>query len=294
MIMVGLVCWIMVALRTSTTGKFLADEYGPPRFWGLEDLLVFFLFNLVGAILIHYGMRYALQMDFDEPLPEDNIRLRMIFQLATQFTTLSMMMFGLMFIAAKHQKSYDEIGFDNDRLGKDLLIGIVAFFMIIPFVMAVQLLLQKLVPYEHSTLDMLTGEFDWFLHATAWISAGFVAPIFEEVFYRGLLIGWLHRVLVTGKPLGDFKKKNDDGEEVKMENKPLMAEPMASWVAITISSLLFAAAHIGQGAAPVPLFILAMALGFIYRRTGSITACIVVHFLLNAYTLGQATLVALW
>ena len=287
MVVVGLVCWLLVAMRSAKTGSLLPDDYGQPKFWGLEDLLAFFLLYFAGVMLIQFGMRYALNIDMNEPFPTDNIRLRSIVQLADRFAVVSMMALGLMFIAAKHKKSYEDMGLDSDRFGKDLIIGIVAFFMITPFVLAVQVLLQYLVDYEHDTLEMLTGQFDWFLIATAWIAAGFVAPVFEEVVYRGLLLGWLHRVLVTGKPLGDSDK-------IKMEDRPLVSEPWASWIAVGISSLFFAAAHLGQGAAPVPLFILAMSLGYIYRRTGSIVPCIVVHFLLNAYTLVQVTLVSIW
>ena len=43
--------------------------------------------------------------------------------------------------------------------------------------------------------------------------------------------------------------------------------------------------HLGQGAAPIPLFILAVGLGLLYQRTGRIVPCIIVHMLLNAMTL---------
>ncbi|PHS12995.1 MAG: hypothetical protein COA78_07515 [Blastopirellula sp.] len=51
---------------------------------------------------------------------------------------------------------------------------------------------------------------------------------------------------------------------------------------IFISSALFAAMHIGHGPAPIPLFFLALVLGYLYQRTRRLTACLVVHFLVNA------------
>ena len=36
---------------------------------------------------------------------------------------------------------------------------------------------------------------------------------------------------------------------------------------------------------PIALFLLGLALGYLYRRTGSLLPCIVVHFLLNAMTM---------
>jgi membrane protease YdiL (CAAX protease family) len=60
--------------------------------------------------------------------------------------------------------------------------------------------------------------------------------------------------------------------------------PETFWPVI-ISSFIFAIMHVGQGAAPVPLFFLALALGYLYRRTGSITIPLIVHMVLNGLTL---------
>jgi len=43
--------------------------------------------------------------------------------------------------------------------------------------------------------------------------------------------------------------------------------------------------HIGQGAAPIPLFFLALALGYLYRQTGRLWPCIMVHMILNTFTI---------
>jgi membrane protease YdiL (CAAX protease family) len=57
--------------------------------------------------------------------------------------------------------------------------------------------------------------------------------------------------------------------------------PMLGVVPICISSLVFAMMHIGQGAAPIPLFVFALGLGYLYQRTGRLLPCIIVHMLLN-------------
>ena len=48
---------------------------------------------------------------------------------------------------------------------------------------------------------------------------------------------------------------------------------------------MFAAVHYGQGLAPVALFLFGLALGFLYRQTGSIVPCIVLHFFLNFFSM---------
>jgi uncharacterized protein len=86
------------------------------------------------------------------------------------------------------------------------------------------------------------------------VAAVIVAPLAEEVVFRGYLYPAAKRFC---GPVG----------------------------AILFSSLVFAAAH-GNVVALLPLFTLAVILCFLYELTGSIWACISVHFLFNAATVG--------
>ncbi len=56
---------------------------------------------------------------------------------------------------------------------------------------------------------------------------------------------------------------------------------------IVISSAAFAAVHFGHGTDPIPLFVLACGLGWLYQRTHRVIPCIVVHMLLNGISLLQ-------
>ncbi|TWU15812.1 CPBP family intramembrane glutamic endopeptidase [Allorhodopirellula heiligendammensis] len=60
--------------------------------------------------------------------------------------------------------------------------------------------------------------------------------------------------------------------------------PTAVWP-IIVTSLVFAVMHWGQGPAPIPLFFLSLGLGYLYRQTGSLVPSIVVHFILNGFTM---------
>lgn len=84
------------------------------------------------------------------------------------------------------------------------------------------------------------------------VTAAFVAPLAEEVVFRGYLYPAAKR----------------------------FCGPAAG---IIFSSLVFAAAH-GHVVALLPLFVLAVILCLLYEFTGSILACISVHFLFNAAT----------
>jgi membrane protease YdiL (CAAX protease family) len=61
----------------------------------------------------------------------------------------------------------------------------------------------------------------------------------------------------------------------------------AGWLPIVASSALFALMHLGHGPAPIPLFFLAMTLGYIYQRTHRVLPCIIVHALLNGTSLAM-------
>ncbi len=62
------------------------------------------------------------------------------------------------------------------------------------------------------------------------------------------------------------------------------------WLPIFASAAVFALAHVGQGAAPIPLYVFGFALGYLYRQTGSIMPCIVLHLGLNGYSMFWFTL----
>ncbi len=63
-------------------------------------------------------------------------------------------------------------------------------------------------------------------------------------------------------------------------------ECQAVWPVVA-SSLVFALLHYSHGPDWVPLFFLAIGLGYLYRQTHRIVPGIVVHFLLNAFSMGM-------
>jgi len=54
---------------------------------------------------------------------------------------------------------------------------------------------------------------------------------------------------------------------------------------IVISSSVFALMHWGQGPAPVPLFVLALFLGFLFQKTRRLLPCILLHAIFNGFSL---------
>lgn len=113
--------------------------------------------------------------------------------------------------------------------------------------------LNAIVPYEHPILEFLDNARGPAAAMMVIVSAVVIAPLAEEFFFRRVLQGWLE--------------------------KRFAARP---GVAVLLTSAVFAAAHCGQGLAFLPLFPLAIVLGVITERTGSILPAVVLHALFNA------------
>ena len=113
--------------------------------------------------------------------------------------------------------------------------------------------LNAVVRYEHPIVDFLSGQRTAAAAALVILSAVVVAPLAEEFFFRRVLQGWLEKHFA------------DD-----------------PWTAVSLSALAFSLAHAGQGLAFLPLFPLALVLGFIAERTGSIVPCVFLHAMFNA------------
>jgi membrane protease YdiL (CAAX protease family) len=92
-----------------------------------------------------------------------------------------------------------------------------------------------------------------------------LAPVFEEVFFRGFLFGVLSRwrVSLGGRPIGP-------------------------WLAAVVVGLLFGLAHLGSASPEylVPLGFLGFLLCLVRWKTGSLYPCMALHALNNALALG--------
>jgi membrane protease YdiL (CAAX protease family) len=92
-----------------------------------------------------------------------------------------------------------------------------------------------------------------------------VAPIAEELFFRGYLFGTLRRMHVT-----------------------VAGRDVGVWIAALITGVLFGIVHTGSASAQylVPLGLLGFVLCVVRWRTGSLYPCMALHCLNNALALG--------
>jgi membrane protease YdiL (CAAX protease family) len=175
-----------------------------------------------------------------------------------------------------------DLGLADPDWRANLRRGFAAFFLLVPVVYGVMALALEVWPRQpHPVEDMLRRRLDPGTAALALISAVLLAPLTEELLFRGLLLGWLRRVFDPA-PRPDAIDPEGFGPATATAPGPAAApSALARVVPDAVTAALFAALHWGQWPAPVPLFALALGLGVLMRRTGSLWAPIGLHATFN-------------
>jgi membrane protease YdiL (CAAX protease family) len=154
------------------------------------------------------------------------------------------------------------LGLRSTRLGPAIVAAVVGFVVIIGCNILYSLLIQVFNLPLRTNSDALLQQAKYAPISTIALLAGavLIAPICEEIFFRGFLFGGLlHR--------------------------------MSFWPAALLSAFLFGLAHGDIGSFAV-LFVFGVVLAFVRWRTGSIWPGIVIHAANNA-TAGLAIILAL-
>ncbi len=145
-----------------------------------------------------------------------------------------------------------------------LWIGVVAALVIIPLC-TVQLQMDQVawqwlnpdgvLPIHPAMQALHDSEWDWRGPVQLFIVALAVAPVAEELLFRGVLLG------------------------------AIWTATRRAWVAVGLSALLFGLMHVGQPQTMLPLVTMGVVLGYVRVRYRSLTACVLAHSLFNARTM---------
>jgi membrane protease YdiL (CAAX protease family) len=300
----GLAPWFLIVARWRRHGRLLPYEPRRPVPWGIAGALLAVAFTAI-------TISAALSSDHAEREAFEPTKQQVMFSLVA---SMFMQLLGpalLVTMAALTNANRSDLGLPplNPRaILRDVAIGVIACLAALLPVRLVQLAVMSALnlPNEltkHPLVEMLTkSEPEFGILATATFMAVLIAPLGEEITFRLLFQGWLEKWedLRIGwrKPPTNETTETDAmpastesalAETELIELVPVSADPPRrgiaglpyGWTPIIISSLLFAAAHYGYGPEPVPLFVLALILGYIYQRTHRILPCIVAHALFN-------------
>jgi membrane protease YdiL (CAAX protease family) len=238
-----------------------ADVARPAVPWGGFDVL------LLGPLLWPY-LEYALRALTQDEGTETSFTVLTLASIT--IAHLLWVIVAVLYLEIRTRLRPAELGFDTSHVAGDTWLGVLTFFAALLPVYGIQLLLaQWFEPTEHPLAKLLSEHPSPSLLAWGAVSAVIVAPLSEELLFRVLLQGWLERLTGASTPRVGWRAAS------------------ARWIPIVISSALFAAMH--QGYHRIPLFVLALFLGYLYQRTHRIMPSLVTHGCVNALAI-----VGLW
>jgi membrane protease YdiL (CAAX protease family) len=158
-------------------------------------------------------------------------------------------------VAKKYRSKLSDMGLSMQRFGANLRIGFISYLAIIPGFIAVLIvtgIVSKFFSYEPPPQPVVEIYLNENKHPHLLLFTLFVAlvgPLIEEIFFRGFAYqAFRTRFGVTR--------------------------------AMLLSAFVFAALHLNL-VAFVPIFLLGLALSYLYERTGSLVAPMTVHMLHN-------------
>ena len=169
---------------------------------------------------------------------------------AVQFGLLVEITLPIVLLTVRGARLY-QMGIHCDRLLTNVAAGVASFFLSLPLIGAAFLASTLFFePKKHQVEQLLRGAptlGNFVLLGALVVVAG---PAFEELIFRGILL-------------------------------PGLKQRFGAWPAIIGSSAIFAALHVDAWPAPIPLFVLALFLGYLAHRTGSLVGPVILHATFN-------------
>lgn len=284
-----ILCWLAICQRFRIRGRLLESEPRSLVPWnGFPHVaLAFFIYVVLPLVWLLFVQRwFGLVPDSDLTQLPRVIAWLLAGDSLLKFVAMAMV---ITFLRIDLSASLADLGFQKDKFTADLRLGLIAFVAVAPLIYFLQFVLkwiynqfadeeaahpiEKLV-HENGSTDVIF----WAIFA-----AVIAAPIIEEFLFRGILQGWLEkafyrtRVIVNAELAGET-----GGEDIAMATP---TTPTFLWQPIILSSLTFALLHAGHGPDPIPLFFLAVVLGYLYAKTHRLLPSIVVHMALNGLSM---------
>jgi len=211
--------------------------------------------------------------------------------------------FALLLIAhyfTSEMRVLKSLGFTAHNAQRGVLYGLIGAVAIVPGVYLLSAMVEAAYeqvkfrhPAEHELL-LAMKHASGFSQVLLIIGAAVLAPLFEELLFRGHLQTLIRRslILLSHRPGRGFPvvvppeatQLPYAAPEVVMPTAltPTVATPARwqTWLAIVLASLVFAGVH-PLWMAP-PIFALSLGLGFTYERTGNLWASITIHCVFNS------------
>lgn len=247
-------------LRTSLGRKALADSAPRRNNMPLYLPLVPFFFWFVAVSLVAV---IAGALTKDLPDWQSAIVDNIVICVGATLTSVLIVVLARIHFAGRLKG----FGLNIRTCGKDLWAGLLNLLAVWPLIMAAITITvyvagffqeQEYQMQQHRQLKVITEHPQFVLRVLIVAGTVLIVPLFEELLFRGLIQTMIRSVLSEiGKPV---------------------------WIAIGLSSVLFAIMHEEPGHWPA-LFVLGSCMGYAYEKSGSLLRPIFIHAIFNAIML---------
>ena len=283
------VIWLGLLARYRCNTELLGMEPRSLVPWrGTHVAVAFFLYVVLPVLSV-----VIVQQRFDIPWDEDGFdnNPSAVAWLLGGDSLLKFVVAALtiIFLRIDLKATLSDLGFRANRIKSDLVCGLIAFAAIAPMVYLIQFALKtvynKLMDEQaaHPIETVIRNNPTASIIFWCFFSVVIAAPFVEEFLFRVVLQGWLEKVFYRTRVLLTTQLSQQQprpGTVIASE-----VPPPFMWQPIIISSLTFSLLHVGHGPDPIPLFLLALVLGYLYAKTHRILPCIVVHMALNGFSM---------
>ena len=198
-----------------------------------------------------------------------------------------------------------DFGLGTTPARADAILGVFGYLLVAPVIFALMgVAVRVWPPQAHPLQKMLEADTGGAIALLAFLSGVVLAPAAEELLFRGIILGGLVRAFSGAMPAPDPTIKLIEPGDVELLPSDSIATiedfgnpwsapqappdarrgnpvPRAGLMANVLTSVLFATLHYAQWPAPIPLFFLSLALGWLYLRTGGLIAPFAMHATFN-------------
>ncbi|MFN3151496.1 CPBP family intramembrane glutamic endopeptidase [Bremerella sp.] len=307
-LMISISVWVGVARCIAWRQPILETQPAPVARWGLLDI-----FGGTLGFLVLANLFVSPYLSGEPTSMEELTTSQRIGAMWGQIMAQSLVCLGIFILIMIRGGLTLVTGESWAGFRKDVIIGIATFCALCVPVILIQVVIAQFVEYKHELITMLMESPTPAIIVPVLVSAVLVAPLTEEFAFRLLLQGWMEELFSAryrsvsevligrfGLPWREQRDSQPDHEfaalaeplphlEVGSAEPAYPYRPSLMIVPIFFSSVIFALLHYGQGAAPIPLFFLALGLGYVYQKRRTIVPSLVVHMMLN----GQSMLLLL-
>jgi len=274
--LVGIMILAFWLLRTSLGRKSLANS--APRRNNMPIYLPFAaLFIWLGAVSI-LDAGYSILDEHRESSIEGTAFFDNFILCIGALATIAVIIFLARVSFARRLRGF---GLDIKTIHRDLLVAPLNLLSVWPILLVAIILTTHIgrliwgqeyqIP-QHEELKIISAHPQLPIRILIIITAVLVAPVLEEMLFRGLFQTMIRSYLENWKlEIGNWKL--------------ITVDPV--WVSIAISSIIFTTVHQNPAHWPA-LFVLALCLGYAYEKSGSLLRPILIHALFNGVTIAAA------